>query len=109
LGASTNRIFFDLFFDAVKTDGLPNVLVPGLAVVTLVDDLAHCEPVTNAVDAFEDIHPNILVVRSVVSELLVGEASDVVFCDHARILLQGSTKHKFFLCVCAFFLPPRLK
>ena len=52
LGASTNRIFFNLFFDAVKTDGLPNVLVPGLAVVTLVDDLAHCELVTNTVDAF---------------------------------------------------------
>ena len=72
LGASTNRIFFDLFFDAVKTDGLPNVLVPGLAVVTLVDDLAHCEPITNAINTLEDIHPNVLVVGGVVSELLIG-------------------------------------
>lgn len=56
----------------MKPDGLPNVLVPGLAVVTLVNNLAHCEPVTNAVNALENIHPNILVVRSVVSELLIG-------------------------------------
>lgn len=72
LGASTNRIFFNLFFDAVKPDGFPNVLVPGLAVVTLVNNLAHCEPVTNAINALEDIHPNVLAVGSVVSELLIG-------------------------------------
>ena len=87
LGASTNRIFFDLFFDAVKTDGLPNVLVPGLAVVTLVDDLAHCEPVTNAVNAFEDIHTSISIIRSIVNKLFPCQASDVVLVDHGDILL----------------------
>lgn len=104
LGASTNCIFFNLFFDAVEANGLPNLLVSSLAVVALVHNLAHCEPVTNAINTFEDIHPNVLAVGSVVSKLLVGQASDVVFCDHARILLQGSTKHKiFFAFFCVIF------
>jgi hypothetical protein len=72
LGASTNRIFFNLFFDAVEANGLPNLLVSSLAVVALVHDLAHREPITNAINTFEDIHPNVLVVGGVVSELFVG-------------------------------------
>ena len=96
--------FFDLFFDAVEANGLPNLLVSSFAVVALVHNLAHCESVTNAINIFEDIHPNVLAVGSVVSKLLVGQASDVVFCDHARILLQGSTKHKiFFAFFCIIF------
>lgn len=56
----------------MEANGLPNLLVSSLAVVTLVNNLAHCEPITNAINTLEDIHPNVLVVGGVVSELLVG-------------------------------------
>tara|TARA_R110001606_G_scaffold359100_1_gene510875 strand:+ start:521 stop:826 length:306 start_codon:yes stop_codon:yes gene_type:complete len=101
LGASTNRIFFNLFFDdwggletthtdainAPKAESLENLLVTSLAIVTLVNDLAHCEPVTNAVNAFEDVHASISIIGSVVNKLFPCQASDVVLVGHGDILL----------------------
>jgi hypothetical protein len=101
LGASTNRIFFNLFFDdwagletthtdAINTseaESLENLLVTSLAIMALVHDLAHCEPVTNAVNAFEDIHTSISIIRSIVNKLFPCQASDVVLVDHGDILL----------------------
>ena len=71
----------------MESDSLPNLLVSSLAVVTLVNNLAHCEPVTNAVNAFEDIHTSISIIRSIVNKLFPCQASDVVLVDHGDILL----------------------
>jgi len=101
LGASTNRIFFNLFFNdwcgletthtvainAPEAESLENLLVTSLAIVTLVNNLAHCEPVTNAVNAFQDVHASICIIGSVVNKLFLCQASDVVLVDHGDILL----------------------
>ena len=104
LGASTNRIFFNLFFDADEVDSLPNLLVPSLAAVTLVDDLACCKPVTSAINLFDYILHLISALGSAVSYLFSDQVIDVVFVCHGDILLQGSTKHKiFFAFLCVIF------
>ena len=66
---------------------LEHLLVATLAIVTLVNDLAHCEPVTNTVNAFEDVHASISIIGSVVNKLFPCQASDVVLVGHGDILL----------------------
>ena len=71
LGASTNRIFLNLFFNAVKAESLPDYFVGlqafAIIIFCLVNHLAHCEPVANAINAFEVILPLVLAIRSAVS------------------------------------------
>jgi hypothetical protein len=87
----------------VKTESLWDVLLACLAIVADVNHLAHCETVTDALDSLEDIHAEISTVGGGVSELLIDEASDVVFVEHAHILSQNRTNKKLFLLLIKSF------
>jgi len=57
--------------DAVETQSLPDLLFVRLAIMASINNFTHCESVPDTVDAFEDIHTEISIVGSSVSELLV--------------------------------------
>ena len=63
---------------------LEHLLVACLAIVTLVNDLAHCELICHALDTAKDIHTRIAVVGGIVNKLFPCQASDTFFSDHAK-------------------------
>jgi len=63
---------------------LEHLLVASLAIVTLVNDLAHCELICHALDTTKDIHTRIAVVGGIVNKLFPCQASDAFFSDHAK-------------------------
>ena len=63
---------------------LKNLLVASLAIVTLVNDLAHCELICHAFDTAKDIRTRIAVVGGIVNKLLPCQARDTFFSDHAE-------------------------
>ena len=48
---------------------LEHLLVACLAIVTLVNDLAHCELICHALDTAKDVHTRIAIVGGIVNKL----------------------------------------
>jgi len=74
---------------------LENLFFASLAIVTYVNDLAHCELICHALNTAKDIHASIPVVGGIVNKLLSDQAGDIVLIcggvssvGHGHILLE---------------------
>jgi hypothetical protein len=79
--------FFYLFFDALEMQSLENLFFASLAIVTYVNDLAHCELICHALNTAKDIHASIPVVGGIVNKLLSDQAGDIVLVGHDGMYL----------------------
>jgi hypothetical protein len=82
---------------------LENLFFASLAIVTYVNDLAHCELICHSLDTAKDIHASIPVVCGIVNKLLSDQAGDIVLVcggvssvGHEGILLEFFEWHKIY-------------